>query len=168
MRRSRATILLKWSNERSEKTVNIVGFLSATTPFATIRGTLFAGMPRGRILRIASELRRGCVTKTLRSGSKSIRHPCLRRLWARHRPCKPFALQPGESSSHRLHGAYHWRNRHRKRTNCSRHSQALATFRPGVHQRKLCFDSFLLDRVGTVWPRKRCLHRRGPAPPRPL
>ena len=72
-----------------EKTVNIAGFLSATILFATTRGTLFAGMQLGRISRTASRPRRGYVTKTLHSGSKSIRHSCLRTLWARHRPCKP-------------------------------------------------------------------------------
>jgi DNA-binding NtrC family response regulator len=36
----------------------------------------------------------------------------------------------------------------------ARHTQALATFRPGVYQRKLCVDSSLLDRVGAVWTRK--------------
>jgi PAS domain S-box-containing protein len=71
------------------KTVIIAGFLSATILFATIRGTLFAGMRLQRILRIASRPRSGCVMKTLRSGSKSIRHSCLRKLWVRHRPCKP-------------------------------------------------------------------------------
>jgi hypothetical protein len=55
-----------------------------------------------------------------------------------------------------------------ERTDCSRHPQALATFRPGVHQGKLCVDSFLLDRLGTVWPRERRLHRRGAASPGPL
>jgi PAS domain S-box-containing protein len=50
--------------------------------------TSFAGMRLGRISRIASGPRRACVTKTLRSGSKSIRHSCLRKLWTRHRPCK--------------------------------------------------------------------------------
>jgi hypothetical protein len=34
---------------------------------------------------------------------------------------------------HRFHGADHRRNRNRKRIDCSRHTQALATFLPGVH-----------------------------------
>src|SRR5207253_779353 len=66
MRVSRAASLLNLSNERLEKTVTIGGFLSATIPFATTRGILFAGTRRGPISRIASEPRRACVTKTLR------------------------------------------------------------------------------------------------------
>jgi PAS domain-containing protein len=54
------------SNERLENTVNIAGFFSATIPFATTKVTLFAGTRLGRISRIASRRRRGCVTKTLR------------------------------------------------------------------------------------------------------
>src|ERR1700736_165832 len=68
MRRSRAVSLLNLSNERLEKTATIAGFLSATIPFATTTGALFAGMRLGRILRIAREPEHGCVAKMLGSG----------------------------------------------------------------------------------------------------
>src|ERR1700722_13484836 len=48
--RSRVVSLLKLSNESLEKTVTIAGFLSATIPFTTSRGTLFGGMRLGQIL----------------------------------------------------------------------------------------------------------------------
>jgi len=83
-------------------------FLVRFNPLRDDHGTLFAGMPLGRILRIASEPRKGCVTKTLRSGSNRfcvhVRGDCgsVSSLAKR-------ALEHRQSGPNRFHGAHHRR-----------------------------------------------------------
>jgi PAS domain S-box-containing protein len=64
-------------------------FLVRYNPLRDDHGNIIRWYATGTDIEIANRPKRGCVTKTLRSGSKSIRHSCLRKSWARHRPCKP-------------------------------------------------------------------------------
>jgi len=64
-------------------------FLVRYNPFATTTGTLFAGMRLGTDIEDRKRARRACVTKTLRSGSKSITRSCLRNCGLVTGPAKP-------------------------------------------------------------------------------
>jgi len=131
---ARAVSLLNLSNERLEKTVTIGGFLSASIPFATTTGTLFAGMPLGTDIedRKRAEERMRNEKPCAQGANRFCVH--VRGDCGSVSSLAKRALEHRQSGPNRFHGAHHRRNRHRERTDCSPgHTQAFTTFGPGVY-----------------------------------